>query len=303
MEGAICWEKRFLLMQQHSGEHIVSGIINRRFGFHNTGFHISTDVITIDFDGVIPPSALPELEEAANAALWQDLPVRCWYPSPQELPQVPYRTKKALPWPVRVVEVPGYDLCACCGTHVKTTGEIGLIKLFSAIPFRGGTRMEMACGRQALDALNRCYAQNKLVSQAFSAQLTETGAAAQRMNQVVADLKYQLTGLQRRIFASIAEDCRDRGNVVRFEAHLDSAALRELADAVADTCGGTACLFSGTDEAGYGYCLASRREDLRPLGKKMTQTLKGRGGGKPNFQQGRVQAPRCQIEGFFGEWL
>ena len=141
VEGVIDWDARFARMQQHSGEHIVSGIINRRYGYHNTGFHMGADRITIDFDGVIPEEALRDIETEANGAVWANLPIKCWYPSPEELPNVTYRTKRALPWPVRIVEVPGFDRCACCGTHVKATGEIGIIKLLSVVGFRGGTRM------------------------------------------------------------------------------------------------------------------------------------------------------------------
>ncbi len=299
VEGQIDYAARFLRMQQHSGEHIVSGIINRRFGYHNTGFHMGADCITIDFDGVISPEVLPEIEAEANRAVWQNLPIRCWYPSQEQLPQVNYRTKRALPWPVRIVEIPGFDCCACCGTHVAATGEIGLIKLFSAVHFRGGTRMEMACGKRALEILNSAYQQNKLVSQAFSAQITETGAAAQRMNDLAAAQKYRIIGLEKRIFAGIAEAFAGTGDVLLFEADLDGTALRELTDAVAGTCGGRAAVFSGSDESGYGFCLAQPGGDLRHLCKEMTASLSGRGGGKPGFQQGRVQAGKAEIEAFF----
>ena len=299
VEGQIDYAARFLRMQQHSGEHIVSGIINRRFGYHNTGFHMGADCITIDFDGVISPEVLPEIEAEANRAVWQNLPIRCWYPSQEQLPQVNYRTKRALPWPVRIVEIPGFDCCACCGTHVAATGEIGLIKLFSAVHFRGGTRMEMACGKRALEILNSAYQQNKLVSQAFSAQMGETGAAAQRMNDLAAAQKYRIIGLEKRIFAGIAEAFAGTGDVLLFEADLDGTALRELTDAVAGTCGGRAAVFSGSDESGYGFCLAQPGGDLRQLCKEMTASLSGRGGGKPGFQQGRVQAGKAEIEVFF----
>ena len=234
VEGQIDYDSRFLRMQQHSGEHIVSGIINRRFGYHNTGFHMGADCITIDFDGVISPEVLPEIEAEANRAVWQNLPIRCWYPSQEQLPQVNYRTKRALPWPVRIVEIPGFDCCACCGTHVGATGEIGLIKLFSAVHFRGGTRMEMACGKRALEILNTAYQQNKLVSQAFSAQITETGAAAQRMNDLAAAQRYRSIGLEKRVCAGMAESLGGTGDVLLFESDLDGTALRELTDAVAE---------------------------------------------------------------------
>ncbi len=299
VEGRIDYEARFARMQQHSGEHIVSGIVSRRYGWHNTGFHMGADVLTIDFDGVIPAEELPAIEAEANGAVWQDLPVRCWYPSPEELPQVPYRSKRALPWPVRIVEIPGFDCCACCGTHVRATGEIGLIKLLSAVHFRGGTRMEMVCGSQALALLSRCYEQNRQVSQAFSVPPEETGAAARRMNEQLAQEKFRAVGLQRQIFGHIAAGYAGRGDTVHFEQALDGAGLRELADAIAQACGGTAAVFSGSEEEGYAYCLAARSGDLRPLGRAMTGALNGRGGGKPNFQQGRLRATRQQIGDFF----
>ena len=297
--GTIDWEKRFLRMQQHSGEHIVSGIINRRFGLHNTGFHMGNESITIDFDGVIPAEELPSIEAEANSAVWSNIPVKCWYPSEAELPGVFYRTKKALSWPVRIVQVPGFDSCACCGTHVKMTGEIGLIKLFSVVPFRGGTRMEMACGAQALDALNRTYEQNKQVSQAFSAKIWETGAAARRMNETLAQQKYRLTGLEMRIFRTIAAGYAGQGDILHFEESLDSTGVRELADAIAEKCGGVAAVFSGSDAEGYAFCLVAREGDLRQRGRDMVKALNGRGGGKPNCQQGRVQAAKAEIETFF----
>ena len=301
VEGIIDWEPRFHRMQQHSGEHIVSGIINRRYGYHNVGFHMGSDIITIDFDGVIPAEDLAELEAEANSAVWQNLPVKCWYPSREELPNVFYRTKRALPWPVRIVEIPGFDSCACCGTHVKATGEIGLIKLFTVMGFRGGTRMEMSCGKSALKLLNLAYEQNRQVSQAFSAKMEETGAAARRMNEVEAALKYRIVGLQNKVFSGIAAGCAGKGDVLHFEADLDNTAVRDLADAIADSCGGTAAVFSGSDEGGYAFCLVTRNGDLRQLGKEMTKALNGRGGGKPVFQQGRVQAKKAEIEAFFSE--
>ena len=300
VEGSIDWELRFHRMQQHSGEHIVSGIINRRYGYHNVGFHMGSDIVTIDFDGVIPPEDLAYLEAEANGAVWQNLAVRCWYPGEEELPKVCYRTKRALPWPVRIVQVPGFDSCACCGTHVQATGEIGLIKLFDAVSFRGGTRMEMACGASALKLLNLTYEQNRQVSQAFSAKIQETGAAARRMNEVEAALKYRIVGLEKRIFAGIAASYAGKeGAVLHFEEGLDNTAVRDLADAIAEQCGGTAAVFSGSEEGGYAFCLVTRQGDLRTLGKEMTKALNGRGGGKSSFQQGRVQAKKAQIEAFF----
>ena len=169
VEGNIDYDRRFDLMQQHTGEHVVSGIIHRRYGYHNVGFHMGSEMIEIDFDGIVPAEDLAAIEQEANAALWQNIPVKCWWPTEEELPHVFYRTKKALPWPVRVVEIPGFDSCACCGVHTAYTGEVGLVKLFSVMGLRGGSRIELSCGKRAMMLLNRAFEQNKLVSQAFSA--------------------------------------------------------------------------------------------------------------------------------------
>ena len=225
--------------------------------------------------------------------------MKCWIPSPEELPAIAYRTKRALPWPVRIVEIPGFDCCACCGTHVKRTGEIGLIKLLSVVNFRGGTRMEMACGALALALLNTSYEQNKLVSRAFSAQPHQTGEAAQRMNQLLAQQKYRISQLERQMFAAVAAGYAGQADVVHFEDGLDGTGVRLLADAIAQVCGGWAAVFSGSDAEGYGFCLLSGHTDLRPLGKAMTQALNGRGGGKPDCQQGRLMAEKAKILDFF----
>ena len=301
VEGVIDYDRRFDLMQQHTGEHIVSGIIHRRYGFHNVGFHMGSEMIEIDFDGMVPAKDLPGIEEEANSALWQNLQVECWYPAEEELPHVQYRSKRALPWPVRIVQVPGFDSCACCGTHVARTGEVGLVKLFSVVPLRGGCRIEMSCGRRALMLLNRAFDQNRQVSQAFSAIWSETGDAARRMNEALAGEKYRAAQLQKRIFAAIAQGYENSGNVLHFEPALESAEIRMLADAIGQVCSGRAAVFSGTEEAGYAFAMVDHNADLRTFGKEMTAALHGRGGGKPNFQQGRVSATRQEIENFFGK--
>lgn len=298
-EGVIDYERRFDLMQQHTGEHIVSGIIHRRYGYHNVGFHMGSEMTEIDFDGVVPSEDLPVIEQEANRALWQNLPVRCWYPAQEELPHVTYRSKRELPWPVRIVQVPEFDSCACCGIHVAETGEVGLVKLFSVVPLRGGCRIEMSCGKRALMLLNRAFEQNRQVSQAFSAKWTETAEAARKMNEALAKEKFRAAQLQRSIFESIAGGYEDREHVLHFEQGLEPVEVRLLADAIGQRCGGWAAVFSGEDEAGYAYAMVSHGEDLRALGKEMTAALHGRGGGKPNFQQGRVSATRQEIRQFF----
>ena len=298
VEGVLDWQRRFDLMQQHSGEHIVSGLVHSLLGHHNVGFHVGSDRMEIDFDGPISAEMLALIETRANEAVWLDLPINCWYPSPEELLHTFYRTKKALPWPVRIVQIPLYDSCACCGVHVKRTGEIGLIKILSCVKFHQGVRIELCCGNRALRLLQNVFEQNRQVSQAFSAKILETGAAAQKINETLAAVKYRATAFRNRLFAAIAQDYAGQSWVLHFEDALDGGELRELATAISGHCDGLIAAFSGSDADGYSYCLTGR-EDLRQLNKEMTEALNGRGGGKPNFQQGSLKATRQQILDFF----
>ena len=295
VEGIVDYDHRFDLMQQHSGEHIVSGIINSRYGHHNVGFHMGWDSITIDFDGPIPAEDLAEIERLANEAVYKNVPLHIWTPSPEELPDVFYRTKRALPWPVRIVQVPGYDSCACCGLHVARTGEIGLIKLFSLVKFRQGVRIEMLCGKRAFDFLSRSHEQNRQVSGAFSAKILETGEAARKMNELLESQKRRIAELEQQIFRSVADRCEGRGDVLLIRENLDSVGVRKLADLVAERCGGTAAVFSENADGGFSYCLICKNGDLRSFNKALTAALNGRGGGRPECQMGTVRCDRESI--------
>ena len=200
---------------------------------------------------------------------------------------------------MRIVEIPGYDICACCGTHPKTTGAIGLIKLFTCVKFHEGVRIEMACGKRALNLLNTAYEQNKQVSQAFSAKIPETGAAARRMNETLAAEKLRANTLEKRLFSQIAKGCAGKNLALHFETDLTPTGCRELCDAMAECCT-VAVALSGTDADGYSLCIISRTEDVKALGSEAVKALQGRGGGKPNAFQGSVRAARREIESWFG---
>lgn len=300
VHGKIDWARRFDLMQQHTGEHIVSGLLHQKFGYHNTGFHVGAEVMEVDFDGPISPEDLAEIEFKANQAIWQDIPLKCWVPDPEELKTVFYRTKRELPWPVRIVQVPGYDSCACCGIHVSRTGQVGLIKILSCVKFHQGIRLEMVCGERAYRHMVKIFEENRKVSQAFSAKMDATGEAAQKMNDALAAEKFRSAGLQNRVFDSIASDYVNQLNVIHFEDGLEPGQVRILADKIAGVVTGYCGVFSQND-TGYSYCLATREGDLRQLGRDMTAALNGRGGGKPNFQQGSVKAAKADIEAFFAQ--
>ena len=297
--GTIDWERRFDHMQQHSGEHLVMGQIYQKFGYHNVGFHMGGHLVTIDLDGTVTWEDLMEIERRTNQIICRNIPVKTWYPSPEELPNVKYRTKKQLPWPVRIVEFGGEDVCACCGTHVKSTGEIGLVKFVSCVKFKEGVRIEMASGRRATELYQQIFEQNRQVSQTFSAKILETGAAARKFNDMLTQEKYRAIGLQRKIFGAIAQSYAGKERAVHFEADLQPGQVRELADAIAEKTD-TAIVYSGCDATGYSICILSKTQDTRALGKEVNAALNGRGGGKPGAFQGSLKATKEQIEAFFG---
>jgi len=298
--GVIDWDRRFDLMQQHSGEHVVSGLAHALWGCENVGFHMGAEVVTIDFDRPLTEEQFATLEQTANWHLWQvNLPVNITYPSPQELERIRYRSKKELTGQVRIVEFSGADCCACCGTHVNYPAQVGLVKLLSMRKFREGARIELVCGGRALQYLSRAMEQNAQVSHLLSAKVFETGAAVGRLLEENTALKSRLLSLEESRFTALAQRYAGAGDVVLFEEGLSSDSSRRLCDAVLHTCGGRCACFSGTDGAGYKYAIGQRDGDLRTFVKELNQALNGRGGGKPDFVQGSVQASRRDIQAFF----
>ena len=302
VEGQIDWPRRFDLMQHHSGEHIVSGIAHRRFGCDNVGFHMGNDVITIDLNVELTPEQVTQLEAEANQYIWEDHPISITYPTSEELEHLDYRSKKALTGQVRIVSFPGADTCACCGTHVSSSGQVGLIKLLSCQKFRDGVRIELVCGKRALDYLSQVWEQNHQISNLLSAKTMQTSAAVHRLLEENAALKSRILTMEERQFAALAHRYESAGNVVVFESGLSPDSLRRLCGAVQAACGGRCACFSGDDDSGYQYAIGQPGSDLRPLAKALNQALQGRGGGKPEFVQGSVSASQKSIQEFFRQY-
>ena len=296
--GEIDWNRRFDLMQQHSGEHMVSGVVHRIYGYDNVGFHMGADMITIDFSGELTEQQLQAVEEEVNRRVWLDSPVKCWYPAPEELREIPYRSKKELTGQVRIVEFPGADVCACCGTHVRRTGEIGLVKLLTVQKFHSGVRVEMLCGGRAYHYLNEIVSQNRQVSQMLSAKVRQTARAVEAMAAELESKKQQLFALENAGFAAKAEELRGKGDVLVKLEGLSPDGVRRAAIAIQETCGGRAAVFSGDETQGYRYAVGQKDGDLRGWVKELNAALSGRGGGKPGFVQGSVSAKWDEIVAF-----
>lgn len=301
VHGILDWEFRFDRMQNHSGEHIVSGLIHERYGCNNVGFHMSLDRMTIDLDGEIPEEGLREIERRANEIVWENVPIWTDTYTQEEAAKIAYRSKKDLEGSIRVVSIPGADVCACCGTHVAQTGEIGLIKILSHERFKGGVRMEMMCGRWAYQYIDRICRQNHEVSVHLSSPMEETGGAAKRLVEENRQLKGRLIEQLYQRIDQKAEELAGAGDILLFVPGGDSVAAQKLTAKVMETCRGAVFSFAGSDQDGYKYAAGLLNGDLKTLIREMNAALNGRGGGKPFFQQGSVTASGEQIEAFLRE--
>lgn len=297
--GKINWGRRFDLMQQHSGEHIVSGLVHEAFGYDNVGFHMGSDVITIDFSGMLDEEQMAEIEAKVNQIIWENQEVEIFYPTEEELKNLDYRSKKELSGWVRIVRFPGADTCACCGTHVTRTGEIGMVKLLSVVKFREGVRMEMLSGKRVLDYLNMVNEQNRQISVKLSAKMDKTASAVARLQDENFALKGRVHALEEEFIVGEAAKWKEKENVLLFQEGMEAGSVQKLTDAILQVCKGRCAVFSRNADGSYKYAMGEKDGDLRQFTKEMNAVLNGRGGGKPFFVQGSVQASEKEIRAFF----
>lgn len=296
VQGKIHWEERFSKMQQHSGEHIVSGLVHSMLGYDNVGFHMGKDAVTMDFNGVISKEQLREIEYKANEAVARNLDIQVIYPSRDELKQIEYRSKIEIEGQVRIVVVPGYDICACCAPHVKKTGEIGIIKLVGMQNYKGGVRISMLCGFRALADYNEKADNVKSISVLLSAKENEVAEEVAKLRDELSVQKNKVIELERKMLQYKVEMISENQNVVvMFETELNGNAPRELVNLLLKKKTAVAAVFSGTEEKGYRYVIGSKSVDVRPIAKLLNERFEGRGGGKPEMVQGSLQGNEFDI--------
>lgn len=289
VHGRINWEERFEKMQQHSGEHIISGLVHEQFGYNNVGFHLGSDYCTLDFDGPITREQLKEIERKANGAVFENVDIEVSYPTKEVLASLDYRSKIEIEGQVRIVTVPGYDVCACCAPHVKKTGEIGLIKLVNMMNYKGGERITMLCGYRTLADYDRKDESAKAISAALCAKETDIAQAVDHLKAEQMSLKGKLASLQQKMVAYQAREIDVSEDVVTvFDRELTGNAPRELMNRLLSRGAKVCAVFAGTDGDGYRYVIGSHTEDVRPLCKRLNGAFSGRGGGKPEMVQGSL---------------
>ena len=296
VRGSVDAEQRLRRMQNHSGEHILSGLVHSAFGYDNVGFHMGADCMIIDFSGELSWEQLMELETQVNAVIRDNLPLHIWFPSGEELQTLAYRSKLELTENVRIVEIPGVDRCACCAPHVERTGEVGLLKILDSQRHRGGQRVSVICGMDALEDYRLRQDSVTEISRALSAKRDEVTRAVQRLQLEQQGMKERCDALSLALIRYMAEaEAETAGNIILFDAVLGEIAQRELVNLLMEKAGGLAAVFCGSEEKGWRYIIGSRSLDLRALTKSVNAAIDGRGGGTPQMIQGSARGAASRI--------
>lgn len=294
--GKLDFAERFSRMQQHTGEHILSGIVHRLHGYDNVGFHLGAEVTTLDFNGELDEEQVREVEVLANQAVFDNIQVNILYPSKEELQTLEYRSKIEIEGQVRIVDIPGIDRCACCAPHLTRTGEIGLIKILACDKHRGGCRMTMVSGMRALEDYRLKQKSVTEVSVALSAKPDKIGEAVVHQKEQMMKIREHLNHLQESYLKQRLDEIKAEDSYVCiFVEDFDNIAVRNFVNDATERCSGICGAFVGNDANGYRYILGSKQKDVRELSKKLDEAFSGKGGGKPEMVQGSLTGTQEEI--------
>lgn len=302
IHGRLDYAERFRKMQNHTGEHIISGIVYRMYGYKNVGFHLGDGTMTVDFDSVLDRAQLDEIEMLANQAVCACLPVYAFYPDMQELAKMEYRSKLDLHSNVRIVQIGeggSLDCCACCAPHVNNTGEIGIIKILDLMKYKGGVRLNVLCGYDALEDYRQRYQSIYSISTKISAKQSEVCHGVDRLISDIEQLRARTSELNRQIRTLRLERIEKiDGNFCLFEDIEDMVQQRGFANEAMKKCSGVCAVFSPDSRGGYRYIIMSRTLDLKVRTSEINSAICGRGGGSSEMISGSCTADRDKIEDF-----
>ncbi len=293
--------RRFDFMQQHSAEHIVSGIAHKYYGCENVGFHLSEDIVTLDFDKQLNKEEILRIEELSNEAVFKNVKINAYYPKKEALRSLTYRSKKEIEGDVRIVEIEGVDACACCAPHVNYSGEIGLIKLLGFEKLRGGVRIELKAGKRALCDYNEKYSNVLKISNALCVKQNEAAVAVERLTEQIGELKFELTGLKKQMLDQRLSLFNPENEIsALFLEGLDIKELQSAADMLYKKFGGIRAVISPT-ENGFSFAACGEAKVLDILFAEFRQTFNVKGGGRNGMVQGTVSGDRPELENFWNK--
>lgn len=300
VHGKIDFKLRFRNMQNHSGEHIICGIAHKLFGCENVGFHLGADYVTMDLSLPLSDEDIEKVEYLANEAVVKNMPVSARYLTKEEIKTEVYRAKGDITENVRLVIIGDADRCACCAPHVKYTGEIGIIKILDAIHYKGGMRLSILCGFDALRDYNKRYKASKEISSMISVKQEDIADGVRKLTEDIAHLKIKLSEKTKQIIKSKIDttEFTDK-NICLFANDLDAGYLRLAANDLKEKTSAFAAVLTGNDETGYRYIIISKDKDVSDITAKANASLKGKGGGKGNMSSGTFGVSQEEIENFF----
>ena len=270
--GKVDWARRFDFMQQHTGEHMLSGRVHARFGYDNVGFHLSETETTLDFSGPIDAEALKELELEVNRAIWADIPVKTGFPEEEVLKNLDYRSKLELTHDVRIVEIPGIDVCACCAPHCDTTAQVGIMKITDVMNYKGGVRLHIACGQRALSDYGRKQDAVDAVSVLLSAKREEIADAVKKHLEKENRTEGALAETGRKLleaYAAALPSPEESRHALLFVESADQNTMRRTMNGLAERYEGISGVFCGSDADGYRFVLGSRNIDCKTLAAEL----------------------------------
>ena len=298
-EGELDWEIRYARMQNHTGEHLVSGLIHRAHGYDNVGFHLNDSLVTLDVSGPLTESDIGWIETTANRAIYENRDIFATYPTPEEIGDIDYRSKLDLTEGVRLITIDGYDVCACCAPHVKRTGEIGLIKILDVIPYKGGTRISMLCGLPAFEDYRMLHDSNRTMMRLLSAPREQVADFVQRDHDTITALRAEIKALSEQLASARLEIVQTSASVCGFTKDASFDVLRNFAEQYSVE-GKLCAMFSVADDGTMSYFLyVPEGGDIRDTVKAMNAAFSGKGGGKPHYAQGKLTATKEQLTAFF----
>ncbi len=296
IRGIIDWERRMYYTRNHTGEHIVSGILKEWYGYENVGFHMNDTCVTFDCSGPLDEDQLREVESYANEIIRRDIEVLEIFPNEEERAGMDYRSKLDLEGIVRIVNIPGADTCACCGTHVARTGEIGLIKFLTASNRKKGCRIELVCGRRAYEVFQEQMDQVKGISRILSVKVNEAESGVEKLNADFQALKYDIHLANIKYLDCLIAGIKDEHDLlIHFEDKLDIDDMRYFGNKIVDGEKANVCAILSKDGSKYNYVIRSNKEDLRTFAKDLNTGLNGRGGGNATMIQGSFEADEKAI--------
>lgn len=292
------WDLRYERMQNHSGEHVLTGTIHNEFGYDNVGFHLSDDgPVTLDMNGVLTWEEVMEMERKANEVIYNNLPITDSYPTGAELANLSYRSKIEIEGQVRLITIGDkdnpIDVCACCAPHVKTTGEIGIIKVISMVNWKGGVRISMLAGRRALRYINDRFDIIRSVTERLTTSFDNVPDIIDGYKKEIGESK----ALINKTYVSLAEKiCSASGSpFVFFDSDCPMSAMKNILSTLINMTDGYAGVFVGEDGS-YRYMIGSKDKDSRIVASLLKEKLGAKGGGKPDSIQGQVASCKEDIE-------